>query len=64
VLDADGLADRVGSTSYIAPLPDGERSRVLTAARALAGDGEVTVRYLTEVYICKRLGPGATSVVG
>jgi SAM-dependent methyltransferase len=59
VLDADGLAARVGSTSFIASLPDAERSRVLSAARALAADGEVSVHHRTEVHLCERLGPGA-----
>lgn len=52
LLDADGLADRVGSISFIASLPDAEHSRVLAAARALAGDGRVTIPYRTEVQVC------------
>jgi SAM-dependent methyltransferase len=51
VLDADGVADRVGSISFIASLPDGERARVLTAARALAAAGPLTVPYRTEELI-------------
>jgi SAM-dependent methyltransferase len=54
-LDADGLADRVGSISFIATLDAAERERVLRAARALAGDGRVTLRYVTEVQVCDRL---------
>lgn len=49
VLDADGLADRVGSISFIASLTPEERAPVLTAARALAAGGPVSVRYRTEV---------------
>lgn len=52
LLDADGLGDRVGSISFIASLPDAEHSRVLAAARALAGDGRVTIPYRTEVLVC------------
>ena len=58
VLDADGLAARVGSISFIASLPDGERALVVTAARELAAGGTVTIPYRTEVLICDRLGPG------
>ena len=57
VLDADGLADRIGSISFIAALDAAERERVLRAVRALAGDGRVTVRYRTEVQVCDRLPP-------
>lgn len=56
LLDADGLGDRVGSISFIASLPDAEHSRVLAAARALAGDGQVTIPYRTEVQVCARTG--------
>jgi ubiquinone/menaquinone biosynthesis C-methylase UbiE len=54
-LDADGLADRVGSISFIAALPEAERERVLRSARALAAEGAVTVRYRTEVQVCERV---------
>jgi SAM-dependent methyltransferase len=56
VLDADGMADRVGSISFVASLPDEERAEVLAAARALAADGPVTVPYRTEVQITARVG--------
>jgi SAM-dependent methyltransferase len=50
-LDADGLADRVGSTSFIAALDDDERAKVLERVRALVhGDG-VDVPYVCEVHI-------------
>jgi SAM-dependent methyltransferase len=55
VLDSDGLADRIGSISFIASLPDGERAHVLADVRALAADGPVTVPYTTEVFVWKRL---------
>jgi len=55
VLDADGLADRVGSISFIASLPEGPRAGVIAAARELASDGPVTVRYRTEVCISPRI---------
>jgi SAM-dependent methyltransferase len=54
-LDADGLEARVGSISFIAALEPAERERVLARARALAGDGRVTVPYRTEVQVCRRL---------
>jgi SAM-dependent methyltransferase len=53
-LDADGLAARIGSISFIAALPERERAEVLTAARALAGEGTVTVPYRTELQIAQR----------
>jgi SAM-dependent methyltransferase len=55
-LDADGLADRVASTSFIAALDEAERSSVIAAVRALVGDGPVTIRHDTEVYVSERLG--------
>lgn len=55
ILDADGMADRIGSISFVASLPDHERAQVLAAARALAADGPVTVPYRTEVQIAERL---------
>jgi SAM-dependent methyltransferase len=51
VLDADGLADRVGSISFIASLPDVERAAVIAAVRELAARGPVTVPYRAEVQI-------------
>jgi SAM-dependent methyltransferase len=54
--DADGLADRFGSVSYIAALPEAPRAEFIAAVRALAGAGRVTVRYETEVQVYKRLG--------
>jgi SAM-dependent methyltransferase len=55
-LDADGLADRVASISFIASLDEGERADVLRAVRALAGGGRVLVPHDTEVYVSERLG--------
>jgi SAM-dependent methyltransferase len=49
VLDADGVADRVGSVSFIAKLPDEVRAQVLADARGLAAAGPVTLRYVAEV---------------
>jgi SAM-dependent methyltransferase len=48
-LDADGMEARVGSISFIAALDEPERKRVLEQARAIAGQGTVTVPYRTEV---------------
>lgn len=55
-LDADGLADRVASISFIAALDDAERTHVLLAVRALAGADHVTIRHDTEVQLSERLG--------
>src|SRR3954451_8153455 len=53
--DADGLEARVGSISFIAALPEGERASVLERARAIAGPGVVTIPYRTELHTCRRL---------
>jgi len=50
-LDADGLADRVGSTSFIAALEEPERARVLERVRALVDGGAVDVPYVCEVHV-------------
>jgi ubiquinone/menaquinone biosynthesis C-methylase UbiE len=50
-LDADGMEARVGSISFIAALDEPEHRRVLERARALAGEGTVTVPYRSEVQI-------------
>lgn len=53
-LDADGLEARVGSISFISALEASERAPVLERARALAGEGTVTVPYRTEVQTWRR----------
>jgi SAM-dependent methyltransferase len=53
-LNADGMADRIGSISFIASLPDKERANAQEEARALAAGGPVTVPYRTEVQIAER----------
>jgi SAM-dependent methyltransferase len=53
-LDAERLADRVGSTSFVAALDEPERSEVLDRVRALAGDGPVDVPYVCEVHLWRR----------
>jgi SAM-dependent methyltransferase len=50
-LDADGLADRAGSTSFIAALDDAEREPLLARVRALAPDGPVDVPYECEIHV-------------
>jgi SAM-dependent methyltransferase len=54
--DADGLVDRVASTSFIGALPDAERGRVLDRVRALAADTAPPIRlgYTTEAYVYER----------
>jgi SAM-dependent methyltransferase len=53
-LDGPALADRVGSTSFVAALPEAERRPLLTRVAAIAGDGTVVVPYVTEVYVTDR----------
>jgi SAM-dependent methyltransferase len=53
-LDADGLADRVLSISFVAALPDGERRLVETRVRALAADMPVELRYVAELFVYAR----------
>ncbi|MDX6678854.1 MAG: hypothetical protein QOE31_2906 [Solirubrobacteraceae bacterium] len=55
ILDADGLADRFGSVSFVAALDPGPRDDLLAALRALAADATVTLRYRTEVEILRRV---------
>jgi SAM-dependent methyltransferase len=55
-LDADGLADRIASVNFIAKLDEKERTKVVEAARALAGAGGVTIPQDTEVLVADRLG--------
>jgi ubiquinone/menaquinone biosynthesis C-methylase UbiE len=50
-LDADGLADRVGSTSFVAALDDATREPLLERVRALAPDGPVDVPYVCELHL-------------
>jgi ubiquinone/menaquinone biosynthesis C-methylase UbiE len=50
-LDADGLADRVGSTSFVAALDAAEHEPLLERVRALAPDGPVDVPYACEVHL-------------
>ena len=54
ILDADGLADRFGSISFVAALGDGERAALLEEIRALAGDGTVVLPYVVELALAVR----------
>jgi SAM-dependent methyltransferase len=53
-LDADALADRIGSISFVAALEAGPREQVLSAVRGLAADGPIPLRYVCEVFVCDR----------
>src|SRR5262249_7475186 len=50
------LVDRVGSTSFIAALPDSERTQVLARIRDVAAGtgGRVRLGYVTEAYLYAR----------
>jgi SAM-dependent methyltransferase len=55
LVDAEGLADRVGSISFVAAMSDAERAALLGRLRALAGDGTVTLRYVVELQLTRRV---------
>jgi SAM-dependent methyltransferase len=57
----EGVVDRVASTSFIARLPDGERTKVLERIRTLVGSHPQTAGreviefpHTTRVYVCER----------
>jgi ubiquinone/menaquinone biosynthesis C-methylase UbiE len=55
--DAEGLAERVSTISYVARLPDEERAAVLAAVRALGEAQPETpfpFRYQSEAFVCER----------
>jgi SAM-dependent methyltransferase len=56
-VDLAGLLDRVGSTSFVAALPDAERAALLARIRELAADRRepIVIPYETEVYVTDRL---------
>jgi len=54
-VDAERVADRVGSISFVATHP--ERERLLARVRALVGPGEVELAYRTRAYVT-RAGAG------
>jgi SAM-dependent methyltransferase len=57
LLDAEGLAERIETISYIARLPDDERGRVVARVRALGEAQPETpfpFRYRVEATICRR----------
>jgi len=54
--DADGLAERMGTVSYIARLPDEERADVLARVRRLGGEqprSPFAFRYRTRARVCQ-----------
>jgi ubiquinone/menaquinone biosynthesis C-methylase UbiE len=54
--DADGLAERMGTVSYIARLPDHERAQALDRIRALGEaqpESPFPFRYWTEARVCR-----------
>jgi SAM-dependent methyltransferase len=57
-VDRPGLLDRIGSTSFVAALPEGEREALLRRAGELAaGRTEpIVIPYVCEVYVSDRLG--------
>jgi len=55
LVDADGLADRVGSISFVAAMSEARREELLDEVRALAGGGVVTLRYVVELQLTRRV---------
>jgi ubiquinone/menaquinone biosynthesis C-methylase UbiE len=59
LLDADGLAERIGTISYIARLPDAERAEVLGWVRRVGEEQPETpfpFRYRTGAAVYRRVG--------
>lgn len=56
VLDRAGLLDRIGSISFVAALPDGDREEVLTRVRTLADTTPEPIRlgYTSELFVYER----------
>jgi SAM-dependent methyltransferase len=54
-VDADGLADRVGSISFVGAMGERRRAALLADVRALAAGGTVTLRYVVELQIARRM---------
>jgi ubiquinone/menaquinone biosynthesis C-methylase UbiE len=50
-MDADAVADRVGSTSFIAALDEATRAPLVERVRALVPDGSVDVPYECEIHL-------------
>jgi SAM-dependent methyltransferase len=50
VMDADGLAERAASVSFVARLPEHERAELLDRVRALAPPGTFEFPYVTKVF--------------
>ena len=61
-LDADGLADRVLSISFVAALPARERGAIEAEVRALAPPaGPIELRYVTELSVYSRSRSGSST---
>ncbi|MDQ4005880.1 MAG: class I SAM-dependent methyltransferase [Actinomycetota bacterium] len=68
-LDADGLMERYASASYIAVLPEAERTQVLRRINELArthpdlaGRSTFSLPYVTELYWCSRREPNSQEI--
>jgi SAM-dependent methyltransferase len=55
-LTADGVCERVASTSFVAAMPQAQREELLARVRGLVGerDEPVAFPYVTEVYLSRR----------
>ena len=54
-LDADGLAERASSISFVSAASDKRRADVVARVRALAGEGFVRFPYVTAAYVTERV---------
>lgn len=54
-VDADGLADRIGSISFVAAMGEDMRAALLREVRALADGGTVVLRYVVELQLARRM---------
>jgi SAM-dependent methyltransferase len=55
-LDADGLAERASSISFVSAAPADRRTDVIARVRALAGEGFIRFPYVTAAYVSERAG--------
>jgi SAM-dependent methyltransferase len=63
LLDADGLAERASSISFVSAAPTERRADVVARVRALAGGGFVRFPYVTAAYVSERASSPARAAL-